>query len=520
MASDIQRLRQQYTLAPMLDMGGGMDIMGGSSYAPPPSMNYMPTGPMGGRYNPPPIADETPPSSPFDFLRQPSTGPTFPDQGTMAPRTVQAPGGGTNTMPPSMTLQEYLDAINKAYTPDFTDRDRMRANLDAVPVRERPSFARSLVAAALSTKAEDPIATAEKVQYAPHYRAMADWTAKNEPFYKAADLENRQNINERTLMTNAVTAKTNADKLAESARQADLKNEQALGRNRIAQMKAQLGQGYKIIARGTTIKILNTATGEVRDTGMSTGWMNEEDRIDAEGEWRDKAAQTAADAAASRIQQGGTNIFQSPDGRRWIPDPDNPGQLKEVTGGPPTSIYKPGTTPRTGTGTGTRTNTLETRRQIQDRLAELYQTDPIAKKHIVKQTGGGYAFRDRPVVSEASGWGPWAKDAVTQEQVDEYDQIRSEVDPSYKIPTRTAKPAAPAETGGVGPSGTTPNRPTAEGGRGGGPGLGPTKPPQTGRGGGPGGEQKQIVKREYSPSRNQTRITYSDGTTQMLPGKQ
>lgn len=507
--NDIQRLRQQslFNIAPQMDMGGGMDM--GGSYAPEP-MNYAQQGPMGGRYTPPPIGDETPSRDPTDIFGQPSTGPTFPNQGTMDPRTVQAPGGGspTTSVPGQQTLEEYIAMINKGYTPDFTDRDRLRALMDAVPERKAPSFARALTAAALSVKSQDPVKTAETVMQAPYLRDMASWKEKTEPFYKTADLENRQNINERTLMTNAVTAKTAADRLAENARQADLKNEQALGRNRIAMMKAQLGQGYKIIARGTTIKILNTATGDVRDTGMSTGWMNEEDKIDAEGQWRVDAADARGTAAVKTAEAAATatgrGLIQVGD-KVFEPDPERPGNYREVTGLPPGVATRPSAPGRaTTTGTGARPNTLETRRQIQDRMQTLYQTDPVSKKYIRRGSGGGYEWRDRPVIAEA-GIFPWSADAVTQDDVDAYDQIRSEVDPSYKIP---AKGLAPTTVPGAG------------GGRGGGAGNNPAAAGGRGAQGANPQQQKTVTRKQYSPSRNQTRITYSDGTTATVSGRQ
>jgi hypothetical protein len=346
-----------------------------------------------------------------------------------------------------MSLDEYIAAINRGYTPDFTDRDRLRKLMDEAPVRQSPSLARSIVAAAMSTKAEDPVKMADQVQYAPYYRDRSDWLSKTEPFYKTADLENRQNINERTLMTGAITAKTQADRLAEQGRQADQKNEIARQRAENDAIRARAyaakNNGYTVMKAGDRIVAVDPTTNRRLDLGPSGG-LDRETELDILGEWNVKAVEARGAAAIDTARAGaiaGNRDVLVIDGTTYQRNAD--GSLSPIQGAPSGTPTRPGTPARTGTGAGARTNTLETRRQIQDRMAELWQTDPVAKKYIKRGAGGGYDWKDRPTVAEAGGIWPFNSDAVTQDQVDEYDQIRSEVDPTYKAPTRGLSPSAP-----------------------------------------------------------------------------
>lgn len=450
--SDIQRLRQQQIFQPIQDMSQmgmdyGMGMGGGMNYAPSPIPAM-----------PPSLEDYGPPKpSPLEQIgQQPSTGPASPNVG-VAPTQIdptKTPVGASPLANQGQSIEDYIAAINKGYTPEFTDRDRLRRLMDTVPERQPPSLARALVAGGLSIKAEDPIKTSEAVMQAPYLRDMASWTAKAEPFYKTAQLENQQNINERTLMANAVTAKTSADRLAEQARQADLKNEQALGRNRINMIKAQMGQGWKMDARnGTTVKAINSATGEVKDTGIPTRWMDEADKIDAEGEWNVRAAEARGAAAVRTAQAGavaGNRDIVVINGETYQRNPDR--SLTPVEGAPSGMPTRLGTPPR---ATGAKTSTLESNRVINKNLKDAWQSDPTTKEFI-KETKEGelYDFQPRPVLGANKKW--YGGGQITQEDVDRYDEFRKSMDPSY----------VPPKTGGIGPGATKEKPPTQ--------GLGPT----------------------------------------------
>lgn len=140
------------------------------------------------------------------------------------PFTGQTP----SIMPPMRNMQP--PPIDELGGFDTTDRDNFRRLVNSVPEREDPGIGRRLVASGMGLGAKDPLGTMEGVMYAPHLRAMSDWTAQVEPSYRSAQLENIANANERQLQGNILTNRTNADRYAETARIAD-------DRNRITQEK-------------------------------------------------------------------------------------------------------------------------------------------------------------------------------------------------------------------------------------------------------------------------------------------
>jgi hypothetical protein len=411
---DIQRLRQQYIFQPTEDISGG-DMGYG------PSMDYGEAPPeYGGGYN-----DTS--QNPFD--RPPTSMPAEASSGQAgmgAPPPVappQVPGGSS--------LQETLDAINRVYTPENVDRDRLRKLMDAAPERQAPSFGRALVAGGLSLKAQDPIATAEKVLYAPHYRNMADWTAKVDPYYKTAELENRANINERTLAGNVVTAQTQADRIASQEKIAAEKNRVAEIRARALDFKAR---GYEIKVLGD--EVVGFSPDGKRISLGSSGGMDEADKIRLEGKYKVEAAEASGKSALDRITAAGGQIVVMPDGSLRVINP------RTV---PPTNTPVPGSTPGappTKLGGAPKENILDKRRRENDTLQTIYQTDPGNRKYITKKTDGTYTFKNRPVVTPESGWGWWHTDQVTEADVKAYDDLRKEVDPSY----------VPPKPGGIGGS--------------------------------------------------------------------
>ena len=110
-----------------------------------------------------------------------------------------------------------------------------------------------------------------------HARAMADWKEKTGPFQQAAQVENTANINERTLAGNVFTAKTQADRLAEQGRIADEKNRISEIRARAYSWKQQHPDDGNWDTTGPTYVLKNPQTGEVKNTGIKTGQLAEED---------------------------------------------------------------------------------------------------------------------------------------------------------------------------------------------------------------------------------------------------
>lgn len=188
--------------------------------------------------------------------------------------------------------QDPLDIYN--YTPEVTSRDRFNRLLDQYPTRQAPSLGRTLVASGMGFGGT-PIGDVEKVMQAPHLRDMADWSARTQPFYNAAQLENQSNIQERTLTTNAIAARTaqsRTDEMERSARAREETNRMNAESNRIkalAQDFKMRNPNWIFKSDGPTIVGFNpTNPKEFVDTGVSTGNMSDMEKI-----WWNTAGQIA-----------------------------------------------------------------------------------------------------------------------------------------------------------------------------------------------------------------------------------
>jgi len=218
--------------------------------------------------------------TPFGGEYRPQDDPRQPVNPNIAP--IAGPGSSGDE-----AMQRTIDAINRIYRPEYTSRDRYNRLLDAAPEREGPGVMRGLAAFGMGLSAKDPesaLNVHERVLYAPHHRNMADFAAKTGPFGNAAQYENTANINERTLAGNVVTAQTQADRLAESARQADQKNEVArmiaIARQATAAKWTIKEVGDRMIAYPPTPE-----QGEPMDLGPS-GMLTEREKIDLQNAGR------------------------------------------------------------------------------------------------------------------------------------------------------------------------------------------------------------------------------------------
>lgn len=458
--NDIQRLRQQQIFQPQ-DMSGmgedyGMGMGGmGIDYAP----SYLPPRSQG-------MLDQ--------IGQQPATtGPRTPDQGVISsempsPSQVSAGTSNASTQPSSgKLLDEILAAMNKVYTPNNVASDRLNKLMNEVPERNNPSWARKMVAGGMGldarqrrgtpgqelTATASPVETMEKVMYAPYLRDMQSWTAKADPYIKTADLENRANINERTLAGNVATSAWQMDKTQQATRIAEERNRIAEEKNKrdnearmiIARAQALKAQKWDIRTEGDQVVAYSPDDPPRRMTLGDSGMMDQRDLEILKGEWREKAATAAGAAAINRIEAGGTGVFQDRDGKQWRFDPATNGWVPVTgpVGGPgPTG---PLSKPTSGPGVGTRTNSMEANRIINDKLEQTYQTDPVNKQYVKVLGQGKYDFKPRPVLGETVGaiLGMGGK-KITEQDINNYDDFRKEIDPSY----------TPPKSGGIGPSGT------------------------------------------------------------------
>ena len=332
---------------------------------------------------------------------------------TVAPVGAPSPSKG-------QTFQDYIQQMNEGYTPDYTSRDRLNKLLDAPPERSAPGWARALTAAALSVKAQDPIKTAEQVMYAPYMRDVEEWKTRADPYLKSAELENRQNINERTLVSNAATAYSAAERNRVAEENNQMKNSIAVVRNNIQQAK---NSGLKIEKAGDRFIGINPQTGQRYDLGASGG-MTREEEINALGEWRVEAArQAGADAMGRTIAAGAENVT-APDGSIVRTNPRDPSAPAPPRG----STRVP-----SGNSGGT-DSALERGRIEQENIRRVMEVDKGARKLIRPRGNNTYGMGPRPVPHEDT-WMPG--DHVPQEAADEWDRVKKLIDPSYVPPPPT-----------------------------------------------------------------------------------
>ena len=359
-----------------------------------------------------------------------------PDMGGYEPMPIQQPVG-QNVAAPQTSFMDMWNKIQGAYTPETSARDRQNRLLDNYPGQYNPTtgdrWAAALIGLGERNKPNgDVVGVQNQILQGPRMRDIEDWKNQITPAGVASTNENARNIQERTLLSNAIQADTQAQRIAEQGRIADDKNETTRFRAVTDRMKAE---GWAFDATGPTVlaKRTNPQTGqpEVQDTGYSTGKLNDLDKITLTGDQRARVANINNEGAMARTQAAGSGWAQAPDGS-WVRT--NP---RDASAPPP----PPGSTPVTGRRTGTgNPSTLEQRRILNDQLKEHFQLDPNTRKFIAKK-GEVYDFRNRPVV-QADTWAPGNQE-VTQADVEAYDAFRKSIDPTYVPPTTPAPTAAP-----------------------------------------------------------------------------
>jgi hypothetical protein len=362
---------------------------------------------------------QNPPKSPFDVdFGQGKFDPVWASQAPTPPPTPQTSDPGD--------LESLINAINKVYTPDTTSRDRFNTLLDNMPERNKPSWGRKLVASGMGLGAKDPasaLTTMEGAMYAPYIRDMAEFKEKAGPYQQAASLENTANINERTLAGNVVSAQRARADQQSRERIADQRNETNLIRNKAYALKAN---GYTIKFAGDRILALNpNPPFDSIDMGPSGG-MDRAEQIILEGKQRIEASRVQGEAAAGRTTQAGAEIFVNEKGEQVVPPP-NPRNPNQPSSG---KIFRPPTLP----GPEKKPSISDKIKIENDALKDMYETEPDAKEYIEIAPGMKYQMKKRPVPREAGSIPIFGRRAITQDQVNRWDELKKRADPSYVPP--------------------------------------------------------------------------------------
>lgn len=308
---------------------------------------------------------------------------------------------------PSRSYQEKMDEL---YTPSVIDRDRLRTHLDTAPVREEPGIARRLVASGIGLGSQNPLKDQEDVMYAPHMRAMKDWSDKVDPYYKGATIENSANSQERQLANNVLTNESNMERWAQqndvAQRRLDLQQQKQDAAAEVAKIRAE---AYDFKMRHPTW-IFNFSGPDVI-------------AVSPDGSQRVNLGPTGHLSDADKINLNQKNELERIEAR---------GREAQETRA---------TVP--GGSTANRVSILDQARLRNSALESAYQTDPVAKQYVKKIAEGKYDFNSRPVVGETkpgTGYLGFYGEKYTEADVAAYDEFRQSVDPNYKAPTPTQVP--------------------------------------------------------------------------------
>jgi hypothetical protein len=405
--------------------------------------------------------------------QQPS--PTFPRMGAI--QRI-----GTETMNDPMVQQQQpniADLMRQFYTPETQAGDAFNQLVRNAPQRNKPGIARRLAASGAALKGGPQ--SAEQFMYAPYMRDTADWMAKMDPNYKAAQLENTANANERQLAGSMAQYTMSDRKQTETERKNRSDEEIRRKRAEVYDFKSR-NPNMRFDFSGPTVKAADPLTGKVYDTGVATGSMTDMDRINLQGEWgvaraRESGAQARATEGVRQegrerlVDKRGWSVVQDQDGNTFSINPQTR-QMVPFEGGAPAPkqgpLTKPGTPRASGAGGGN--EALNVQRQRFNTAKQLADTIPGANK--------------------------WIKfTSPTTFRIEQPGRFTSETEKKlYQDITSKIYGSGNSSSGG----------------------------PGTGRGGGPGVGKQGVteVRKEFSPSRNQTRITYSDGTTKIVQGRQ
>lgn len=190
--------------------------------------------------------------------------------------------------------------MGELYNPKTEATDRFNELARQYPQAKDPSWLRRIGAMVVDyTKGGK---AGQDFYERPHTRAVEDWKNQVSPAYQAASLERYENVNNRTVAYNQISAE-----LREKAQQAKDKND-----TRNAEIRQQRADIYAFKAthpnwkimmpKGGNIIAINPQTGESQDTGIPTGSMTDLDRINLQGEQR--LDQIAATGEQTRETEG------------------------------------------------------------------------------------------------------------------------------------------------------------------------------------------------------------------------
>lgn len=219
----------------------------------------------------------------------------YPQQNTFMSPTVQPFnnidfGGSTPLNVSNMPDSSISNRMNQMYTPETAAGDRYNTMVDDYP--ERPTdqgWLRKIAAIGLSTlsdmygakKGEE---TFNNVMYPGYENKVKKYKDTIGPAKEAAVIEKSNNVNERTLAYQTISAE-----LRQQAQESKDKNDATNAQ--IRQQRADIydfkskNPNMKIVTtKGGNVQAINPQTGETIDTGIPTGSLSELDKLNLQHE--------------------------------------------------------------------------------------------------------------------------------------------------------------------------------------------------------------------------------------------
>lgn len=332
---------------------------------------------------------------------------------------------------------DYLEMM-RAYSPETKASEAYAELLRHYPQKEPPGIGRRAIASMIALKGGPE--AAEKVMYAPYMRDVSAWKEQVEPAFRAAELENRANINERTLLSNSILAKTQMEKQAELSRIADEKNriqeQRYRDQNEVALIRAN---AYRVKNNGAEVTIdkgsgqvvatwkpgsAQYPKGHVEYLGKVPGSSTAAELADIAGGYRVEAAEATGKAALERTAVTSAEVYQDEAGHQYEWNSATK-TWKPMTPGAP--AYPQGRITKIPAGTQPTQNQLNTIEQ--QKFKEVYLRDPYARKWFTTGSNNTLQMKPRPTI----GWNVFDSDA-DKENRRHWDRVKQAIDPTYQPP--------------------------------------------------------------------------------------
>lgn len=254
------------------------------------------------------------------LLRMQNLFPTGQDPSMQPMQSMDQPMQDQGMDPDAMINQR----MRSIYQPENAASDRLTSLLGQYPQHEKPSLLRKIGASIISV-GQGPEAGMEALNR-PFNEKLTDWKNQVGPAYQAAQIERGDNTNERTFAYQSA-----ANDIRKQLADAKIENDQAKlsvaqDRAEVYRMKAE-SPDWDFDAKGPYVIKTNPKTGEVVTTGIKTGSMTDEDKINLQTKGRIQNTQVAGAEARKTEETRQSGRESLSETRGWkvgtIPDPND-----------------------------------------------------------------------------------------------------------------------------------------------------------------------------------------------------